>query len=533
MPVVPTVAQTDASCARCHADIYKRYLATPMANASGDAMQAVVAGGFTHAGSGVTYRVSVENGRAWLSYTRPSTGLAGKKQLELFVGSGHRGRTYLFNTEGWWFEAPLNYYASTGGYDMAPNMHTVTQMPFTMPVDSGCLHCHASAVQMEEPGSINRFHSYPFLQGGITCEACHGDTAQHVASGGKAAVLNPDKLTPERRDAVCFRCHLEGESNVKQPGRSPAEFKPGDRLEDYVTYFIHQGAPNADKRSVSEVEALGLSQCKRASGDRMTCTICHDPHGDPAPEQRAAFYRAKCLTCHAQEKFVSLASPHAHHPEQPDCTACHMPSQPTQDVAHTQTTDHRIPRIPGMYDSPAAPVAAGTHPQWIPLVPVPGTTATQRDLAVATFNRIAAGDPGAAEAARPLLETARTHNPKDAQVLADLGWLDQQAGHSRQAANDFLDALDVDPNMTEARTDLGVLFAQAGALDRAANDWRAAFERNPFISELGNDLAEVDCRLGRPADAEQTLRRLLLFSPDDHTAAHMLQQIEAGNLCSH
>ena len=222
-----------------------------MARASGNASDSLVAGEFKHQLSGVTYKVESQNGEAWLDYSRPATKslppLEGRQQLALFVGSGHRGRTYLYHVEDWWFEAPINFYNGKQGYDMAPNFLSAKEMPFNLPVDAGCLHCHASAVQVQAAGTRNRYPGangsavLPFLQGGITCEACHGDAAAHLASEGKVAMINPAKLTPERRDAVCYRCHLEGETNVQNPKRSPAEFVPGDRLEEFVTYFVRAG----------------------------------------------------------------------------------------------------------------------------------------------------------------------------------------------------------------------------------------------------------------------------------------------------
>ena len=70
-----------------------------------------------------------------------------EKQLSYFIGSGHRGRTYLYQENGQWFESPINYYSKRHLWDMAPNYGTSRTMPAALPVDSNCLHCHATAVQ--------------------------------------------------------------------------------------------------------------------------------------------------------------------------------------------------------------------------------------------------------------------------------------------------------------------------------------------------------------------------------------------------
>jgi hypothetical protein len=145
----------------------------------------------------VEYRVSLENGKVWLHYERPGEfeigGLHGRRLLEYYIGSGNRGRTYLYNTENYWFELPINWYTAYGGYDMRPGFQNSIAAPFDLPVASRCLHCHTSDVQLEIPGTRNRYASLPFMHTGITCEACHGDSSGHVASSGKERILKSRK----------------------------------------------------------------------------------------------------------------------------------------------------------------------------------------------------------------------------------------------------------------------------------------------------------------------------------------------------
>src|SRR6201996_975509 len=80
----------DIKCAACHKEIYDSYQATPMARASGAAGDGLLPGEFTHALSGVHYRLFLRDGRAWLSYDRPNGALKGEQELRYFVGSGQR-----------------------------------------------------------------------------------------------------------------------------------------------------------------------------------------------------------------------------------------------------------------------------------------------------------------------------------------------------------------------------------------------------------------------------------------------------------
>src|ERR1700729_1999644 len=104
-------ANADAACAGCHRTIYEHYEATPMARASGAAMDGLMEGSFAHAASGVHYKIFERDGTGWLSYARPETApdgyLNGEVKLAYFIGSNTRGRTYLFERDGYWFETPV------------------------------------------------------------------------------------------------------------------------------------------------------------------------------------------------------------------------------------------------------------------------------------------------------------------------------------------------------------------------------------------------------------------------------------------
>ena len=87
------------------------------------------------------------------------------------------------------------------------------------------------------------------------------------------------------------------------------------------------------------------SRCFRASRGKMGCISCHDPHGLPAPAEKVAYYRDRCLECHA-EKGCRLPRPERLARGRDDsCIECHMPRSPNEQVPHTATTLHLIPRF--------------------------------------------------------------------------------------------------------------------------------------------------------------------------------------------
>jgi hypothetical protein len=83
-------------------------------------------GEFLHQKSGIEYRLFLRDKEVWLSYARPqgkgAMDIVGEQRLVYYIGSGHRGRTYLFERNGFWFESPVNWYSKTQLWDMNPQV---------------------------------------------------------------------------------------------------------------------------------------------------------------------------------------------------------------------------------------------------------------------------------------------------------------------------------------------------------------------------------------------------------------------------
>jgi predicted CXXCH cytochrome family protein len=513
----------NTACARCHREIYERYRTTPMAHASGPAADGFIPANLIHIPSGIHYRVSKEAGDIWLSYERESPpvdkGLNGRQELRYFIGSGKRGRTYLFERSGYWFEAPINWYAKKQIWDMAPNHAADTEMPLTMPVDPGCLHCHASNVARSLPEARNLYAAEPFAHGGITCTACHGDSDAHIASSGKVRMLDIDALQAVRRDSVCLNCHLEGHAAVIRNGKEIENFAPGDDLFDYAIYFVYRSESGSGGRATSQWEALLRSECKKKSGDRLTCTTCHDPHASPGPGERVAYYRQKCLQCHNAPGFAER-----HHPENQDCTECHMARPPSNDIAHEQVTDHWIKK---RVSNDRLPLATTGD-----LEAVGGVIAEDRDLGLAYAQMAEHGDQLAGARAMALLERAEHTTSgarRDHTLHEQLGFLKQLKGERADAAEEYQMALEADPYSSLAAGNLALLKAGARHYEEASRLWKQAFDNDPSQLAAGMNLAIVECGLGERAPALATLNRILEFSPDDRKAGAMARAIRAGS----
>jgi predicted CXXCH cytochrome family protein len=509
------------ACAKCHSSIYESYMHTPMAHASGAATENLIPADFTHRGSGVRYRIYAESGHTWLTFDREgSKPLHGKRELLYYIGSGRRGLTYLFADDGFAFESPINWYGDTHIWDMTPAYQRTTEMPLNLVAHAGCLHCHVSGMRPPIDGTENKYEMPLLTHSGVSCERCHGPGAEHAKGG---PIVNPAKLSPDRRDAICMQCHMEGRVSIERPGKHVYEFRPGDSLNDYVRHYV---LPDSSSRlgAVSQVEALAQSVCKQKSGNSMSCTSCHDPHSSPSAEELVSYFRGKCLACHGDSFGVR------HHPEQKDCTACHMPAATSKNIAHTEVTDHRIPRqtkVPMPLLGDAVP-----SPDKLQLVPFPDSQEAEgdlRDLALAWESLANTGTEAARPQAEQLLRRSAAQFPNDAATLAALGYEEQIHGDIRGAQTLYQRALALDPSVIDAATNLGVIEAQRANLPAAIKWLQGAFERAPGRSGVGMNLARVFCIAGRFDEARASVARVLEFNPDLGTAKRLSTELKGAD----
>ena len=476
---IPALFVGNQACSGCHAEIYRSYSLTPMAMSSGRDPRPLTPGSFRHAASQVRYDIDA-NGVVRLSRGEKRD----QRQLSYYIGSGVAGRSFGYVRDGFLFEAPITWYAQTGSWDVSPGYGSDTASRWSRPIEPSCLFCHASQTRWRE-GTINAYGDPAFAQDGIACERCHGPGSLHIE--GKAKMVDPAKLPPARRDAVCAQCHLTGQSRVARAGRDLTDYRPGDVLSDFAAYFVATGA--GDFQVNSHVEKLEESTCKRQAGDGMWCGTCHDPHTVPPPSGRAAWFRAKCLTCHEAAQCARGF----------DCTGCHMPKSRAADAGHGVFTDHSIPRVPGR--ARARPAATWS------LRGFSAADAGDRELGLAYAEiGVRTGNRRQQTEAIRLLTAA----PQDAEVQVRLADLQERAGNSGRALELYRAALRQDPNAVVALVNLGRLYGSSGLLDEAVALWREALKHNPCLAEAGANL-QIALRAKKDTAGEEGVRRSQQF----------------------
>ena len=529
----------NAACAPCHAEIYQSYSQTPMAQSSGEVGSSVFPADlsgtrFRHPKSGVRYQITREKGRYFLEFEREAgrvggNALRGRRDLSFFVGSGAAGRSYLFSTEGFLFQAPVSHYTHLGKWDVSPGFERYNHASLNRPIEPNCLECHASQLQWVA-GTQNQYRGRPFLQDGIGCERCHGPGKDHVdqvsrgeGNSGRKSMINPAKLDPLRRDSVCEQCHLTGEARISKPGRSLSKFRPGELLTDFVVSFVPASPKSQALRATSHVEKLWQSRCKQVSGDRLWCGTCHNPHSVPSQNQRVAYFQRKCLSCHQPASCTER--PKLRTAKGDDCASCHMPKKTVADGGHGVLTDHAIVKFgrrqAADLPSTAGPLAGAT------LMPFKGSPANDREFALAYAEAALKEENQAwSRMAFEMLRKLEVQIPHDSQILYRLAYLYEQRGESEQAMVLYERARQEDPLLTVATVNLANQLAVRKRLAEALSLWQTALAQNPALEEARINLAIALAQSGRLNEAHAALSTALEYNPDSPAVGRVLDTLK-------
>jgi hypothetical protein len=508
----PDVAYVgDAHCAPCHHDKEESYRRHPMANtllpiaqvATAEPLDAAHHNPFRAFAS----RFSIELQGDHVLHRQVRLDAAGKPVCELThkvrysVGSGNHGRSFISERDGFLCQTPISWYGQKQIWDASPGFR-LEYLP-GRPISAGCLFCHSNRPQAEEDAN-NRFRTPVFANGhAIGCERCHGPGSLHAESSHKLDIVNPKNLPWRLREAVCEQCHLEGLIRSVRGGRRVDDFRPGLPLELFWTIEVHAG-PGEDRKAVSHVEQMYQSKCFRAGSDdnKMGCVSCHDPHVKVGADQRVAHYRDRCLRCHSDHPCsLGLEERRARQPDD-SCIACHMPRFASSDIAHTASTDHRIPR------DPAKPAGVELRPDY-PDIPAasfygdrlpPGDEDVARDQALALVQLAIENDApplAATRRALPLLDAALRRDPEDLRTLEARADALRLATRLLEALNAYEAVLARAPRRESALFYAAVLAGDLHRTEAAIGYWQRLVSVNPWMPSYRRPLVRLLEEAGR------------------------------------
>lgn len=206
---------------------------------------------------------------------------------------------------------------------------------------------------------------------GISCEACHGPAAAHVAYHRNPArrlvshldnavdptIVNPGRLDHVRSSQVCGRCHaLKMPHQKEKLLRERDPYRPGEDLGNHyrVVGFddpVHKEMTregshlywNDGSCRLGGREFLGQVVSACYTRGKMSCLSCHAMHESDPNDQLADGMQGNtaCLQCH--ESFRRDIPAHTHHKADSvgsRCYNCHMPH--TSYALFTAIRIHRI-----------------------------------------------------------------------------------------------------------------------------------------------------------------------------------------------
>jgi len=315
------------TCGRCHQDMVAAQRNTPMAHA----VKPATADAFTNMPRLMqfrtgTYDYSVSQTATGAEYATTNGQQSASAALTWVFGDRQFGDTFLYQRNGIYFESRVSYYRALNGLDLTTGRTRFqpsridTALGRRMSPDEPplCFGCHSTASSTD-----GQFHPERLIPG-VSCEACHGPGAQHVAQMSlehdartSTLIFNPARLSPADSVDFCGACHR---TSV-------------DVSLSFITGIFNLRFP---------AYRLEQSRCWGNGDARLTCTACHDAHKPRV--QNAAFYDKVCLSCHSPASGAAKDRAHtvgtckvSTH----ECVSCHMPKY-TIPSMHTDFTDHKI-----------------------------------------------------------------------------------------------------------------------------------------------------------------------------------------------
>src|SRR6266480_2245664 len=189
------------ACKPCHEQTVATFLQTAHVVSSAEATARSIKGRFAAGHNvlrtrspGVSFRMEERNGAFYETGVDSARGRAITRRIELVVGSGRRGQSYLYWSGGLLFELPVSYLTGLGAWINSPG-YADGEIDFGRLIVPRCLECHSTSFPLQTERGVVRYSRR--YQLGISCEKCH------------------DVHRPERDVALlaekCLACHQAGQ----------------------------------------------------------------------------------------------------------------------------------------------------------------------------------------------------------------------------------------------------------------------------------------------------------------------------------
>lgn len=541
----------DKACKECHASIHQTYIETQtgksMMKVTPENLIGILPQEMTVLDSvrNFYYEMIQRGDRFFQREYRldPEGNVIHEREMEAhyIMGSGVNLRNYFSVENGMFYELPLSWYENDVKWDLSPGYREFGNVRFNRYASERCFYCHNGRMQ---PSSTAHERYVAPHNMGIDCEGCHGPGELHVAakhgeniwrpSGESKTIVNPGKLSSQRRMDVCRQCHLQGQSRALRGENGWFDFRPGMLLashhSEYFTEKIHLEA----FKVANTAFRLEQSRCFTESHGTTDCIICHDSH-DKAETSGNATQNTNCQKCHPPDNLPGEGTRFTH-TSSDNCVPCHMNQTASDNTLHgVITTDHWIRIDANMTDVDwtSKREDPGKKPltRLVPYLDANDDGSDTR-LGIGYFTYFNETDNRKAylDSALKYLTLGRKKQGATAvgefnrgAVLLTL----QQPGRAAQALQT---AVALNPKLAEAYFKLGEAFKAQNVFDLALNNYREAKSLLPDEPRYAEGLGQTLILAGQPAEAAAVLEESLLFDRQNSHTYYSLGNLYALTL---
>ena len=133
-----------------------------------------------------------------------------RKPIDIALGSGRQGQTYLFWQDNVLFQLPVSYHSPSHSWSNSPGYPT-DQILFNRSISARCLECHATYFKSGMSTDGNETFDRKQVMLGVDYERCHGPAARHVTFHQK----NPTEK--EANISSTLRASIENKNLITVP----------------------------------------------------------------------------------------------------------------------------------------------------------------------------------------------------------------------------------------------------------------------------------------------------------------------------
>ena len=404
---------TSSACVECHQEQYDTWHKTFHRTMTRDATPEYVKGDFDqakHNYQGIESTMTREGDSFFMQTADPQwafkqAGMAGglggkptprmvKLRVDRVVGSHWLQECLHQKPNGEFMRLPLLYHLGEkrwvhgNGSFLAPDSEDFWSQSRGAIWNETCLYCHNTGTQKNpirnSKGLVTGYKT-TVHELGISCEACHGPGADHVArqkalngkANGPMDVVNPQSLSVVRRDDICARCHgaLVPKTQMWDPKTHRDPFVPGLDLSTFNHFFWSEreqtqlGSGKTPQRNQKpdprdgrfwgdgtplttglEFNGMALSPCYQQGKGNLSCLSCHTMHSDNPNYmlKEGMGTNEACFQCHGD--YRNKLEQHTRHGKASAgslCQSCHMPKQVYSLMASHLSHRIQIPDLQG------------------------------------------------------------------------------------------------------------------------------------------------------------------------------------------